>query len=432
MKLDLKTRFSLALLGVLSILMALFAISLYQMVREQLQTSTEQYLASTMDKEWGHLQLHQGQVFVDARSHGSDLYLQILSDGKSVFDSVPERLKDGSAILPNWTERITRQFRGHINGKRFEMIGYFDLHSNVKYLSELRTALFRKCLMMLLLLGPLSWGLAKLLLRPFQRLSKNTLALNAKTLSFRFPEPKVGDEYGILVKGFNNLLERLESAFQQIQRFSGNVSHELRTPLTVIRGEAEWMLRRKRSVEEYEEGLQKIVTRADGIQRIINRLLFLADLERRQLDHSVTLVPVRSRVVEILDALKKTHSSPERQVDVVADGALFKGPSDLFSSIATNLLENAVKYSKTRLTVDFRNENGGLVFRVEDDGPGISQDKRAHVFEPFFKIRSSAETVESHGLGLSIVKACVEAISGKIELGESKLGGLLVSVWLPQ
>ncbi len=416
--------------------MAVFAVSLYEMVSDRLWVSAEQTLTSDLDKEWRHLQLHSGEIFVGSPSHGAEIYLQILRDGAIVFDSVPKSLKEasGTSLSPLWNDKIMRNFHGHINGKRFELVGYFDLHSTLKYLSELKSALLRRCLLMLLLLGPFSWFLAKVLLRPFQRLSRNTLELNSKTLSFRFSDPRTKDEYGILVNSFNNLLERLESSFHQLRRFSGNVSHELRTPLTVIRGEAEWLLRRSRDVSEYEEGLKKIVSRADGIQRVIARLLFLADLERSQLGLSVTAIQVNTRVAEILQALEKIHSAHVRSVEVSKEEARFVGSSDIFSSIATNLLENAFKYSKTRVAITFRNEGGGLRLQVEDDGPGIPTDKRSHVFEPFFKLRPVSERpgTESHGLGLSIVKACVEAMSGKIELEDSKWGGLLVRVWFPQ
>ena len=436
MKIDLKTRFMLALVAANLALMTMFAVSLYEKVRERLHVSAEQHLASYLDKEWRHLQLHNGQIFVDRGvQSGSEMHLQILKDGVLAFDSLPKSAKGiTGGLSPTW-KGMTRDFHGHINGKRFEMTGFYDLSSNLLYLSELQMALFKRCLLWLLFLGPFSWFLAKLLLRPFRTLSNETLRLDAKTLSFRFPEPTIRDEYGTLVNSFNALLTRLESSFHQIRRFAGNVSHELRTPLTVIRGEAEWSLRRRREVPEYEESMKKIVNRADGVQRIVNRLLFLSDLERSQLGDGISEVRVNKKVAEIIQALEKMHAAQKREIEISCNEVSFNGPSDLFSSVTTNLLENAFKYSKTRVKVAFEEEAGGLRLRVEDDGPGIPPTEREHVFEPFFRVSSHDETEggpESHGLGLSIVRACMEAVRGKIELGESKWGGLAVNVWFPQ
>jgi len=429
LKVDLKARFALVLLVVNSALMTLFAVNLYENVRDRLQISAEQALASYLDKEWRHLQLHNGEVFIDSESHaGSEIYLRILRDGALVFDTLPKSAEEFSGI--------TRDFHGHINGQRFEVVVYYDLHSNLLYLSELKSSLLKRCLLWLIFLGPFSWFLAKLLLKPFHKLSRDTLKLDVQKLSFRFSDPGRRDEYGNLAKSFNTLLGRLESSFHQIRRFAGNVSHELRTPLTVIRGEAEWCLRRRRDGSEYEESLKKIVNRTDGIQKIINRLLFLADLERSQLDQSGAEVEVNKKVAEMVQALEKIHRTAKKEIEISSDAVNFKGPSELFSSVTQNLLENAFKYSKAKVGVAFRKEGGGLLLSVEDDGPGISADKRDQVFEPFFRLPSRTDREgdfpESHGLGLSIVRACVEAVRGKIELGESKWGGLLVNVWLPQ
>jgi len=110
---------------------------------------------------------------------------------------------------------------------------------------------------------------------------------------------------------------------------------------------------------------------------------------------------------------------------------VFQGDRELFTSVVGNLIENAIKYSKSRILIRYGRGTGGLSVQVEDDGPGIPEDKREQVFEPFFK-RSDSRQTQGHGIGLSIVKSCVEVAKGKIGLGTSALGGLSVQVFLPE
>ena len=94
-----------------------------------------------------------------------------------------------------------------------------------------------------------------------------------------FSRPKPDDEYGQLVNNYNSLLIRLENSFLQMRRFAADASHELRTPLTVIRGEADLILKRERTVAEYRAGFETIQRQAASLQRVVSHLLLLADAE---------------------------------------------------------------------------------------------------------------------------------------------------------
>lgn len=414
---DLKSRFSLALVVAGAVGLALFAASVYSGVKERLLLSAEDRLAAHMDREWRHLVQHEGVLgAADDLPGTGEAFHRIYRDDALIVDSLPKSLDPESPRV------LSREFRGTLHDRRFRVIGYFDLRPTESYLEQLRSTLIRRSLLVLLLLMPLSWLLARALLRPFRDLAAATSGLGAQQLSFRFPEPRRNDEHGRLVRSFNALLERLELSFGHLRRFATNASHELRTPLTVIRGEAEWLLRKSRTPAEYEEGLRTIVTRADGLQQIIRRLLSFADLERARWGSApAEPLDVRAKIAELVQALEKAHPQSPRRLQVGPGEAKFAGAPELFASVATNLLENAIKYSRTTVAVAFRETGGGLRLEVEDDGPGIPPESREAVFDPMFK-----------GLGLSIVKACINAVRGTIELGESPLGGLRVAVWIPQ
>ncbi len=415
---SLKVRFSLILTVVFAASFILLGVSVFSTVKERLLLTAEQVLAVHLDREWRHLQSHGGAFSSIPEATVSEIYQRIYRDKEMVLNTLPEDLGE--------EKRLSHGFTGTIGSHRYEMLGYYDLRPTQRYLKELERTLFWRVLLSLLLLGPLCWGLTKFLIAPFQKLAKETSGIGAESLSFRFPEPARRDEYGILVRGFNLLMSRLDGSFQQIRRFATNASHELRTPITVVRGEAEFLLRRPRAEAEYRAGLERIVEHAESIQKTITRLLFFADLERMSLTSEKSVVPVAEKVQEIVRSLQP---GSEKIIEIASGGVAFEGPSEILLSVVTNLLENALKYSREHVGVEFRKENGGLLLEVGDDGPGVPAGERGKLCEPFFKL-SGAKA--GHGLGLSIVKACVDAVRGKLEFGESKWGGLKVHVWIPQ
>src|SRR5688572_18981411 len=143
---DLKARFSLALLVASALVLGLFAAAVYGRVKERLALSAEQALSSHMDREWRHLVQHEGNVSsADDLPGSGESYHQIFRDGTLLVDSRPR------SLVEDWPQKITREFTGTIHGKRFRIVGLQDLRSNERYLAELRTVLWWRCLATLLL-----------------------------------------------------------------------------------------------------------------------------------------------------------------------------------------------------------------------------------------------------------------------------------------
>ena len=431
---DLKLRFALAFSAIFSVLIGAFSAVVYLQVEQRLLNSAEDALSEHVAHEINHITLYKGHE----DSHPStltnkDIFQRIWKDTILTKDSFPPTAPDITPETVNLSKDnlLVQKAKQKVDGADYDIVAYYDLGGTKRYLHTLGKVLALGCVFALVLILPLSWVLTKLLLRPFQELASRTQRLDVKQLSFRFPEPMKKDEFGILVRSFNSLLERLERSFRQIYRFASSASHELRTPLTVIRGEAELMLRRQRETSEYEKGFRNILNQAETLERITSRLLFLADVERMEHERKTVSIPVSQTIRETVDSVLKVHHSQHRNVEVSGSGETFLGQREILISIVSNLVGNAFKYSKSQIRVVFRKDHSGLLLQVEDDGPGIPESQREDVFEPFFRAEG-AKSMGGHGLGLSIVKACVGAGQGEIKLDRSSLGGLLVEVRLPE
>jgi signal transduction histidine kinase len=259
------------------------------------------------------------------------------------------------------------------------------------------------------------------------------------------------DEFGELAATFDQMLARLEAAFKRQAQFTADASHELRTPLTIIDLEINRALTQLEQPEDYRHVLEQIQAENEQMAAIVNSLLLLARADTGQ----VTLDPQEVDLSDIALASVERLLPLARQSQVtLATGdlpeVLVRGDPQYLGQVVANLIENGIKYTSgigTRVYVELscEEERWGIV-RVQDDGPGISEDHLPSLFERFYRVdkarsRRPMEPEQSSkpgnaepggsGLGLSIAQWIVQAHGGEIRV-ESKIGaGSLFEIRLP-
>jgi two-component system OmpR family sensor kinase len=278
----------------------------------------------------------------------------------------------------------------------------------------------------------LGWGLAGVALRPTREITAQAEALEAGTLSERITAHADVDEFRRLVSVLNAMLNRLDRAFQGQRRFTADASHELRGPLNVLRGEIEVALKRDRSPAEYRETLERCREEVLRLARLTGDLLVLArsdaglPLERPvELD----LHALASRVAERYRAL-----ASQRGIGIEVDGqaAEVVGDPTLLERVASNLIDNAVKYSpgQGKVRIEVRRDDGSAALIVRDQGPGVPADQVPHLFTRFFRGDPARPRAEGSGLGLAIARVGAEAHGGTLEYA-GDAGGAAFRLVLP-
>jgi signal transduction histidine kinase len=409
------------------LLVTTFSFFVFTQVGNRSLQEAEKDLQALIEHEWDHLELPSHQS--DAKKgtpHFRDIYLRIWKEGSLLYDSYP--------VTGEPKDKIINSIKRFHNGHHYKVEGYYDLHSVLDHLDFIRRILILSCLASFLLILPVSFLSTQVLLRPFKDLASRTKELSAEKLSFRFAKPKHLDEYGMLANNFNLLLDRLEKSFNQMRSFAVSASHELRTPLSVIIGQGEMILRRPPAlVSDCLPVIQKMLSPAKNLRDVINRLFLLAEVEQLEQENVITEIPIKKMLSQITSEIQEHYPATKKEILIYVDEAVTtrSGNKELFTCIVSNLTENAVKYSKNKIWVQVKKTKSHLELYFEDDGPGIDFVKREQVFKPFFRVTGKTDST-SHGLGLSIVKACVLAEKGSIELEDStRLGGLMVKVSLP-
>jgi signal transduction histidine kinase len=305
-------------------------------------------------------------------------------------------------------------------------------------LHDLRTLWLLPTAIVLLPAGAVGLILSRAISRPLRRLTKAAQSVAGGQLDQQVP---VGsrDELGQLSEVFNEMTARLQTARQTEIDFVANVSHELRTPLTAIKGMVETL--RDGAVDDAEvrdRFLETTEIETDRLIRLVNDLLLLSRADSEALDLRCEPVDLAQLVWDTAGRLAPQAEEQGIVLSVEASpGApIVSADPDRIEQVLVNLLDNAVKYSRSGGTVLVRVEGGGgrpATVQVHDEGIGIPAEDLARIGQRFYradKARSRAEG--GSGLGLSIAQALIEAHGGELWVESQEGQGTTVSFTLPE
>jgi two-component system heavy metal sensor histidine kinase CusS len=268
--------------------------------------------------------------------------------------------------------------------------------------------------------------LARRALAPMREASRRAAAARASELDLTLPVTGAGDEWDDLASTLNALLADARGSMFRVQRFTADAAHELRTPVTTILGEAEVALRRNRSEAELRAALGTVKEEAQRIAQLLEALLSLARADAGTLLSSRSVLPLGD-ILESTVARARERASQSGyagvRVDCAGTNALVEGNRPLLSRVLENLLDNAVRHARARVTVTVASDGTTARVRVADDGAGISPELVPSLFERFAR-GDRARSGEGFGLGLSIARAIAQAHGGALDLRPSPAGAL--------
>lgn len=264
-------------------------------------------------------------------------------------------------------------------------------------------------------------------LKRIDRMSAATKKIMAGDLSQRLPENGSGDEFDRLSSSLNNMLERIEKLNEGLRQVSDNIAHDLKTPLTRLRNKAANALELD-SDDERREALDGIIMESDQLIRTFNALLMISRVEAGSVAAEMSPIDISAIVTDGCELYEPVAEDAGIEfVTQIEPGLSIKGNRELVGQALTNLIDNAVKYApdgqtQARIEISLKEQAGGVVLTVTDNGPGIPEDKRSEVLKRFVRLDES-RTKPGTGLGLSLVEAVMMLHGGTIELGAGQEGG---------
>ncbi|MCL7379813.1 HAMP domain-containing sensor histidine kinase [Streptomyces sp. 35G-GA-8] len=281
--------------------------------------------------------------------------------------------------------------------------------------------------------GGLGWLVAGRVLRPVRVMTDRARRISAHNLHERLAMPgPADDELKNLGDTFDELLARLDTAFDAQRRFVANASHELRTPLTLQRTVIEVALN---TPDPDVRTLRAVCERALAIgedqERLIEALLTLASSQSEVF--RTEPLDLADIVTGVLDDL-----APTRPDNVTLDSSLAPAPTEgstpLLERLVTNLLSNAQRYTPDGgwIRVTTASRSGTPTVRVVNSGPVIPREAIGSLYQPFQRLGHRSARADGHGLGLSIVAAIADAHHARIATTQGPEGGLDITIAFPQ
>jgi len=459
-KLSIGLRLTLWYLGIFALAQLIFGVGMWFILRENLHDIADTTLASEVEDVRRFLEGQRSdQPLADLRKTVTDEYssetggdyLQIVdADGNWIYRS-PALVEYGfPAVSPNLLRKTVhedarvgrRPFRFvsqriDAHGRAYTVQAGTPTHEEVETLERFQSYLLMFAPLLLLAAGVGGYWLSRRALSPVDALTRTARTITGHTLSSRLEQLHTGDELHRLSDTLNEMLARIEVAFNRVTEFTADASHELRTPISLIRTEAELALRRSRGEEEYREALRHILLEAERTTSLIEELLALARADSGRQSLNIQPIDLRGALKEVATGWRQVANVrglqfSERILDaelrVLGDAAALRRVVDI-------LLDNAFKYTPTpggTVSLSAEEKDGAAVISVRDNGMGIAEGEQDRIFERFYRVdKARSREMGGAGLGLSIAQWIVQQHHGKI-IVESTLGaGSIFRVHLP-
>lgn len=237
-----------------------------------------------------------------------------------------------------------------------------------------------------------------------------------------------------LANAINEMLDRLDAAYQSQLRFVSDASHELRTPISVIQGYANMLDRwGKQDEQTLQESIDAIKSEAASMQDLVEQLLFLARSDNDSIRLNTGLVDVSSLAEEVLLETKMIDEAHAYESSITPALTVY-GDSQLIKQALRIFVDNAIKYTPAgeRIQIAVKRDGSNVALSVSDNGIGIPEQDLPHVFDRFFRSdQSRARKTGGTGLGLSIAKWIVDRHGGHVELLSRREIGTRIVFLLP-
>lgn len=309
---------------------------------------------------------------------------------------------------------------------------YYNTHHNAFLFNLLIISIL---VAIITILGTAFW-FSKKVLNPLKAITTSVNNISSENMHLRLDVTKNNDELSELAKTFNNMLNRLETAFETQKNFISNASHELNTPLTSIIGEADVTLSKIRKPEEYIEALNAILEEAEKLDKKTKALLFLAQtgyngkvqkfdkvrMDQLLLDVKETVLKIKPKSLINLD-FSLLPESPEK--------LKVKGNEQLLHLAFSNIVMNASKYSNNQeVKVSLGATQKEVVIIITDKGIGIPENEIQFIYDPFFRA-SNTKNFDGYGIGLPLTKNVIKIHEGEINITSIEGKGTIVTIKIP-
>ena len=436
--LPIRVRLTLAFAVVMAAVLAGMGSFVYVRVGNALMTSVDQSLNLQAREAVSHAS--EGKHLVDPDGTGGVTLAEFVTPTGFVTRSTPAHLPllvsrkqiariAGGRTMRGSIDRPTGDWR-YLAVRASGGVGAVIVARSLEPREESLHRLFRELLFaspLALLLAALGgYGLAAAALRPVEAMRRRAAAVSA-TAPGRLPVPSSRDEISRLATTLNEMLARLEAAFEHERQFVANASHELRTPLAMLRTELELALRRPRTHDELHDAVQSAAQETNRLSQLAEDLLLIARADQGALPLRTEPVGVGDLLSTVTERFARRARELGQEIDARPTSASVAADPARVEQALANLVDNALAHGAGAIDLFAVERDDVVELHVADAGPGFPADFLEQAFDRFSRA-DGARTTGGSGLGLSIVALIAQAHGGSAAAANRPDGG--ADVWL--
>ena len=263
--------------------------------------------------------------------------------------------------------------------------------------------------------GLLGWAAVRRGLLPLRTMREQAQVVTAQQLNRRLKMDAVPVELEDLAQSLNDMLARLEEAFERLSDFSSDIAHELRTPVSNLMTETQVALTRVRSAEEYRNILESNAEEFDHMARMISDMLLLAKSENSLVASNCSQITLAIEVTALFDYYDAV--AEEKGLRLILEGdAMVNADKTMLRRAIGNVLSNAIRHSapNTSLRVRISEGAGQVTMQIENTGDMIPPEYLERIFDRFFRLDTARQRSDGTGLGLAIARSIIMAHGGTV------------------
>lgn len=298
----------------------------------------------------------------------------------------------------------------------------------IKYDSKL--LLLFELLIVSLLIGSVVTGiLSRLFFNPIKKLREAMGKVADGDFSVRLEANSSSKEIQEIYSGFNLMAHELAATEILQTDFVSNVSHEFKTPINAIEGYATLLQDWDNLNQEQQKYVEKILFNTKRISDLVGNILLLSKIENQSIQTNQTSFLLDEQIRQSILGLEPAWAAKEVEFDVDLEKIEYTGNENLLRHVWDNIINNAIKFGPSfgLIKIRLRRQNGDIVFTVEDNGPGLTEETQKHLFDKFYQADSSHRQ-EGNGLGLALVKRIVSITGGEVSAQNIVGGGCKFTV----
>lgn len=272
----------------------------------------------------------------------------------------------------------------------------------------------------------------RIIIRPVENISNAFDELSHGNFDIRVSENEKLSEMKETARHFNAMVYELSHIETLRSDFIANVSHEFKTPIAAVEGYAMLLQNPNISKEKQAHYLEIILENSRRLSNLSGNILLLSKLDNQQFVFEKTQYRLDEQIRRCILTLENKWSEKNVEFNIEMPSAVFYGGEDILEQVWLNIIDNAVNHSPQDgiITVILNSEPGEIAVKISDNGDGMAENVKKHIFEKFYQGDTSRKS-EGNGLGLALVKRIVDLCDGRITVESAPEKGATFTVFLP-